>query len=254
MGLEQVNVTGNQSTAKITLDHIFLFDNRFEAGSYLNNTGGTVILKPFSLVARNAGSFEKATFVFNSSSLTAGQTMIIAGLTYTSTGTTTQAELAAAFANLADGAVSGNGLATGTYSGALTGYSTGAVIDSTTIIFTSSVTGDVTDLVATGTGAAPGITIVNGTAAVADGLIPITSANLADTIGISANEDDISQLAAASDNIQYATKGDVAEDLIIFPGGVTLDTVVGNKVLRDILEDIGFHLVKSVDNTKQDNV
>lgn len=254
MGIEQVNVNKNQSTVKITLRHIFLFNNRFEQGGYKNNTGGVVILKPFSLVARDIGTKETASVAFDAANITAAQTVILAGLTYTSIGVTTQAEIAAAFADLKDGAVTGKQTTLGVYSGQLIGYSTGSVTGGDTVVFTSSVNGNVANLVQTGDGAASVITIADGTDAIADGLIPITSANLADAIGISANEEDISQEDAQSDDISYATKGTVAEGLIIFPGGVTLNSLVGNKTLRDILEDIGFHLEASIDNTKFDNV
>ena len=255
MGIEQVNVTNNQSTLKVTLEHMFLFDNRFEQGDYKNNTAGTVVLNPFSLVARDIGTFEEATVVFHATQLEAGETMIIAGLTYTSTGVSTTAQVALAFANLKAGDVTGQGTPLGSYSGIFTGYNTGAVVGGTTIVFTSIVNGNVADLTAGGTGAAPdSITIVNGTDAIADGLIPITADNLADAIGVSANVNDISQLTTAIDHINYATKGTIDEGLLVLPGGVTLDTLVGNKTLRDILEDIGFHLEKSTENTKFDNV
>lgn len=251
--IEQVNATRNQSTALITLEHIFLFGNRYEDGAYKNNTGGVVVLKPFSLVARNIGTKETASIVFNATQLAAGETMIIAGLTYTSTGNTTTAQIAAAFADLKEGAVTGQQTTLGVYSGILTGYNTGSVAAGTTVVFTSVVEGNVADLVQTGTGAAAAVTVVNGTDAVADGLIPITADNLANAIGISANVEDLSQEAASSDPISYATKGTVAEGLITLPGGVTLNTLVGNKSLRDILEDIGFHLEASTENTKFDN-
>ena len=58
--------------------------------------------------------------------LTAGQTITVGGLTYTSTGATSTAQLAAAFASLANGATTGPATATGSYSGKLSGFATGA--------------------------------------------------------------------------------------------------------------------------------
>lgn len=254
MGIEQVNVTRNQSTLKVTLEHVFLFGNQFHPGNYKNNTGGVVSLEPYSLVARDVGTQETASVAFDAANITAAQTVIFAGLTYTSIGVTTQAEIAAAFAGLADGAVTGQQTTLGVYSGKLVGYSTGPVTGGDTVLFTSSVNGPVADLVQTGTGAASVITVVQGVAAVADQLIPITSANLADVIGISANVDAISQAAAQVDPINYGVKGTVASDKLVLPGGVTLDTQVGNKTLRDVLEDVGFHLEAGTENTKFDNV
>lgn len=144
MGIEQVNNTNNQSTLKVTLEHFFLFDNRFHDGAYKNTNVGAITLKPFSMVAR-----------------------------------------------------------------------------------------DIT---------------------IADGLIPVELANLVDVIGISANINDIAQASGAIDDISYGVKGTIAEELLVLPAGVTLDSAVGNKVLRDILEDIGFHLESATENTKFDNV
>ncbi|MEO5660373.1 MAG: FliC/FljB family flagellin [Polaromonas sp.] len=84
--------------------------------------------------------------------LTAGQTVTVAGLTYTSTAATTAAELATAFASLADGATLNAAATKGTFTGALTGYSTGAVAAGA-VAFTASAAGTATDLTVTGTGA-----------------------------------------------------------------------------------------------------
>lgn len=120
-----------------------------------------------------AGTFETASVLFSATPLSAGQTVTLAGLTYTSTGATTQAQLAAAFANLANGATTGAGTGTGTYSGALTGYATGAVITSTTVVFTATTTGNQPNLTQSGTGAAATITITAGTNPV--GIVTLTT-------------------------------------------------------------------------------
>ena len=118
---------------------------------------------------------EIATFtaVASDADLTAGQTYTVAGLTYTSTGVTTQAQLADAFASLANGATTGAGTS-GTYTGALTGYSTGTVntLNGGTFIvnFTSASVGDVPDLVDSGSGlAAATITVTNQGSAASTG-------------------------------------------------------------------------------------
>jgi len=99
-----------------------------------------------------AGVAEVATMT-GVSGLTAGQTYTVGGLTFTSTGTTTQGELLTAFASLADGATTGGGTGQGTYSGALTGYTT-STVSGNVVTFTSVVSADVDDLVASGTGSA----------------------------------------------------------------------------------------------------
>ena len=82
--------------------------------------------------------------------LSAGQTLTVAGLTYTSTATTTPAQLAAAFASLANGATTGAGTATGSYSGTFTGFSTGTVTGTTVTATSATASSNVADLVTTG--------------------------------------------------------------------------------------------------------
>ena len=85
--------------------------------------------------------------------LTANQTLLLGGITVTAgTDGATADEVAAAFANIAAG---GSGSAAGatiaSATGTLTGFSTGPVSNSS-VTFTSTTTGDVTDLANTGTG------------------------------------------------------------------------------------------------------
>eukprot|EP00697_Spironema_sp_BW2_P016218 gnl/Spiro4/7359_TR3854_c0_g1_i1.p1 gnl/Spiro4/7359_TR3854_c0_g1~~gnl/Spiro4/7359_TR3854_c0_g1_i1.p1 ORF type:complete len:648 (-),score=-116.84 gnl/Spiro4/7359_TR3854_c0_g1_i1:973-2916(-) len=131
---------------------------------------------------------------FSATSLTAGQTVTLGGLTYTSTGTTTQAQLAAAFASLANGATTGAGTGTGTYSGSLTGFNTGSV-SSNTVVFTSVSTGPAPagyPVVQTGTG--PAATITNTAGTYPSGTLTLTtkwtgatSASLTTAIDVNGN-------------------------------------------------------------------
>jgi len=258
MGVQvtQVDDTRNQSTALFAVKRLFIFDNRFKNNQTFKNTSGSSMsIDTGTLVARAAGTYETATATFGSA-LTAGQTMIIAGLTYTSTAATTAAQLAAAFANLDNGATTGAGTATGTYSGALTAYSTGAVNTATNAVtFTAETIGNKTDLTATGTGTSPTFVIVSGSSTTASGLIPVTSANLADTIGIAVVDGGPVTLPdSESLNVAYGTRGEINATYLVLPSGVTLDTVVGNKSLEDILEGIGFDVNRTiVENTIYDN-
>lgn len=248
--IAQTNATRNQSTATYTFKKIFIWANKYIEGLFKNNSGSTINLISGYLVARAAGTYEVATAVFGSA-LTAGQTMILGGLTYTSTGATTVAQLAAAFASLNNGATTGAGTDTGTYSGALTNFSTGPVVNGTTVVFTAAQVGNTTNLAATGTGTAPTITIVAGTSTTASGFIPVTSSNLADTIGITAVEGPVAVADSQTLFINICTGGGIDGSLLTLPSGVTLDTVVGNKSLRDVLEAIGFHIgTPAVEHTK----
>jgi hypothetical protein len=67
-----------------------------------------------------------------------GQTITVAGLTYTATVANSAAEVAAAFANIVSGATSGASTK-GTYSGSLLSFGSGKVKDSSTVTFTSAV-------------------------------------------------------------------------------------------------------------------
>lgn len=249
----QRNATRNQSTVDFLAQNIFTYGNRYGKGLFINNIGESLDAQDGILVVRNSGTFETATAKFVD--LTTGQTMIIAGLTYTSTGATTASQLAAAFANLAVGATTGAGTATGAYSGALTGYATGAVVgaSSDTVVFTASTVGNKTDLEATGTGTAPTITIVNGSAGVDEGFSPATSANLANVIGILKIEGINTMANRDSLSANYAISGDIDAGMLILPNGVTLDTIVGSKALKDVLTALGFVLNNVTEGTKFDN-
>ena len=113
------------------------------AGSYVSKYDTDGDLKWTSSSPRT----ESNAMVFGD--LTAGQTLTLGGLTFTAgASTVTASNVAAAFANLADGATTGAGTG-GTYSGTLAGWTTSA----NGLTFTSSSSNiNVTDLGNTGTG------------------------------------------------------------------------------------------------------
>lgn len=81
----------------------------------------------------------------------------------------------------------------------------------------------------------------------------IAGDTLADVIGILACEGENTMADAGTLNVNYCLKGDIDASLLIFPDGVTLDTVVGNKTVKDILTDLGFVLFNVTENSKFDN-
>ncbi len=91
---------------------------------------------------------------FTGFSLPDRSSVTIGRLRFSSKRALTPTDVAAAFANLKDGASSGAGKVNGTYSGKLTGWSSGDVDGSLNILFTSSKTGDVStiDVSASGSG------------------------------------------------------------------------------------------------------
>jgi len=74
----------------------------------------------------NANTSREETTVTFGSGLASGQSVTLAGLTYTATSTVTASELATAFSFLASGVQTGTGTAKGSYSGTWTGLNTGA--------------------------------------------------------------------------------------------------------------------------------
>ena len=249
----QRGATRNQSTVDYNAQNVFTYGNRFMPAVFVNNLGESLDAQDGILVYRNAGTYETAQVRFTAA-LTTGQTMILGGLTYTSTGATTVVQLAAAFANLAVGATTGAGTATGSYTGILAGYNTGAVLHGgTDVLFTASTVGNKTDLSASGTGTAPTITVENGTSGTLNGVSPVTQSSLANVIGILKIEgvNTIADATTLSANI--CIDGDVDATNLILPIGVTLDTIVGSKALRDILTTQGFVLNNVIEGTKFNN-
>lgn len=111
-------------------------------------------LGPITVPATKASTTaETAKVTF--SNLAAGETIILGGLTVTAGANgATAAEVASAFKSIAaDGAADASGATIASVAGTLTGWSTGAQSGSS-VTFTSTVTGDVTDIANTGTGKA----------------------------------------------------------------------------------------------------
>jgi flagellar hook-associated protein 2 len=102
---------------------------------------------------------ERTTLTFKD--MTAGQSVTVGGLTYTSTAATTAAEVAAAFSGLQASAGTPTNPTTGTFSGSLTGFNASVTGGTGVLSFTSTTTGaNVTDLAASGASAR--ITLADG--------------------------------------------------------------------------------------------
>lgn len=91
--------------------------------------------------------------------------------------------------------------------------------------------------------------------AVADQVIPVTSANLADVIGVAVFDGTYPSLANAGTlPISVVINGVIDATMLQMPSTVTLETTVGNKAFKDILNGLGFKMDQStVENTKFDN-
>lgn len=127
------------------------------------NTSTVNVKQDATVAAKNAtfttgGVTETASVKFTA--ITNGQTVIIAGLTFTATADMTAAQVASAFANLINGTLptagdtQGSGLnSLGKYTGAITGWTSGAASGDTVVFTSTTARTNVTDLAATGTGA-----------------------------------------------------------------------------------------------------
>jgi flagellar hook protein FlgE len=125
-------------------------------GKAVDATSGAAsgALGPITVPATRASTTaETAKVTF--SDLAADETIILGGLTVTAGANgATAAEVASAFKSIAnDGAADATGATIASATGTLTGWSTGAQSGSS-VTFTSTVTGDVTDIANTGTGTA----------------------------------------------------------------------------------------------------
>jgi flagellin len=134
--------TGNASTNQVTA-----------TATSKGNVGNIVTGNSIPTIAKtdgNSGVTESVAVTFPD--LSNGQTFTLAGITVTATGAVTAANLAAAFGGKAVNAVPGNANNM-TFTGGLTGYTTGAAGGAGTAVVTftaSTATTNVTDLTATG--------------------------------------------------------------------------------------------------------
>lgn len=159
-----VSVTQTSDTSKAATDKT-VGGTTLTVGSVTVTGNGTATsvtsTQPASVSARAAvdavaGVTESASVKFTA--MTAGQTLTIAGLTFTASAALTAAEAAAVFANLIVGTLpvagdtQGSGPASkGTYTGALTGWTTGAVSTDTVVFTSTTPSSNVADLTNTGT-------------------------------------------------------------------------------------------------------
>lgn len=77
-----------------------------------------------------------------------------------------------------------------------------------------------------------------------------TTLNLADVVGVLLINDSLTLASNAVVNGQYLIGGELDATQLILPATITLDTVVGEKFLRDILNDLGFKLINIVEHSK----
>lgn len=107
-----------------------------------------------------------------------------------------------------------------------------------------------------------GIPVVRNTA-IADQVLPASyvvnedtsiTTNLADVIGFTISEGEVTLANNGTSPISLVKSGTIDGNFITLPDGVTWNTVIGNKALKDVFNGLGFTIDQStVDNTKFDN-
>lgn len=179
---------GNVAEIEIAGSANLTANSGLTAGTYTagQSTVNTVSQTAAGSAAAVVDATETSTVGFTD--LTAGESITVAGLTYTSTGATTAAQVAAGFASLADGAVTGAAAGTGAYSGALTGYATGAVANTNEVTFTATLTNqDVTDITYSTNASAAGAPVVATAVEGVTGVAEVFTVTLQDFTEVGSN-------------------------------------------------------------------
>jgi len=124
----------------------------YKAGDVLSIAGfaqaaGTSVIPTIAQTAAGVAgvSAETQTVTFNAAAMAAGDSITIAGLTFTANQTLTTAQALSAFTSLAAGATNGSTgqQALGSYSGTLTGFSTGAGDGVSALVITGTTFADI---------------------------------------------------------------------------------------------------------------
>jgi len=178
-GMTAAAVTSNNTTSAALGTFAGTFTPGFTTGT--NNSGATVTATATADNAGNVGSVVQAsrapsvvttngvstsayeTSVLTFSPLTAGQSVTVNGLKFTSSSSMTAAQVATAFASIPSNTAAATLSSTlGTYSGTFTtGFATGTVTGST-VTATSTTQADVTDIVVSSATAFPSAVVTEG--------------------------------------------------------------------------------------------
>jgi len=103
---------------------------------------------------------EKANLTFNP--MATGQSLTVGGLTFTATSNLTGAAVATAFASLANNATTNAGITGGTFSGALSGWTSAAAAGSSVAFTSVTAETDVEDITVSGSAPPPVVAVIQG--------------------------------------------------------------------------------------------
>jgi flagellar hook-associated protein 2 len=120
------------------------------SGAIVGRSASTTVFSAPTIANGGAAAQESVQFKFPPAGIKFGDSVTVGGLTFTASRALSTGELSAAFASLANNATTGAGSSYGSYSGTLSGYTSGAVISGDQVLFTSIAAAgtNVTDLTA----------------------------------------------------------------------------------------------------------
>lgn len=245
------NNTRNQLTADFQVKRFCIFNNEYIPVVLNNNTGATITAQGGMFVVRNTAVADQVFPAIGSLGapvlpvLTgSGSGGTLAATTYyvKQTAITPYGETTgSAEASVTTSGSTSSILVTGTVVPGATGYKTyiGTTTNAEGQYFASS-TPVITLTTATGTA---------GTVPTAD-----TTSNLANVIGILLFESSLSLTNGSTASGSAVINGVIDGTMTILPLNTTFDTIVGNKVFKDVLNGLGFKIDQStVEHTKFDN-
>jgi flagellar hook-associated protein 2 len=129
--------SGLADGSKVTFTASANGDEANLSGAIVGRSASTTVFGAPTITNGGAAAQESVQFRFPPAGIKSGDSVTVGGLTFTAGRTLSTAELSAAFASLANSATTGAGSSYGSYSGTLSGYSSGAVIGSDQVLFTS---------------------------------------------------------------------------------------------------------------------
>ncbi|AGF91654.1 structural protein [Cellulophaga phage phi47:1] len=84
-------------------------------------------------------------------------------------------------------------------------------------------------------------------------IVPVLlTADLAKTIGV-LKTDEVEVADGASVSVHFAHKGELDGNLLVLPEASTLNTLVGDRTLKDVLTGLGFIVSNVAEDSKFDN-
>jgi flagellar capping protein FliD len=138
------SLSGNQLTFTSTQPLTNITPNI--AYSFTAASGSPTVFSAPVITDGGTGSLTDAQLQFPPGGLKLGDSVTVAGLSFTAGRTITAGEVTSAFASLANGATTGAGSSYGSYSGSLAGFSSGAIVNANQVVFTQIPSGTQTSI------------------------------------------------------------------------------------------------------------